>query len=158
MNSVWRLLSILACLSISIIIINKIKTSYSVPARGVKIACIPLNNNEAAADLDKKLNNYYHIAHTTHEPKGAGSFRCYFRFPTREIACVPVEVADRNQALSECTSFSQSEDRSCYFFNRKKYARLIDTLKREPAVSKESYQGQTAKTWQEARDILINLK
>lgn len=155
MNIPWRLLSIIGCFALSIALIRVVKTASVVASPEVKIACIPLNH-ATADELDAKLNDYYHIAHTTVEPKGASPFRCYFRFPIRDIACVPAAIASRNQSLSECTSITRSENRSCYFFNKRKYARLIDLLKREPAVSKDTYQGQDVTTWQEARDILIN--
>lgn len=155
MNITWRLACIFSCLVVSILIINKIKTSCFAPVKGIKIACVALDH-DSASDLDHKLHDYYHIAHTTHESHGA-PYRCYFRFPSRDLACVPQTVADRNEYLSECAHFTQKDDRACYFFNRKKYARLIDTLKREPTVSKDSYHGRAMKTWQEVRDFLIQL-
>src|SRR3972149_8683297 len=131
-----RLVIIIFCLTISTIMLYKIPlhTAVRVPKLNYKVACIPApTTKEEEDEIDKKLEPYFHVAHTTKENNASEvkSYRCYFRFPVNDIACVPPHVANRTNTLRECPRFLDTEETQCYFLDRK-YGSLLGQLKTKP--------------------------
>lgn len=154
MKPLARVVSILTCLALSVLVINKTRVSTSVPAKDFSVACIPVNDEEKMANLDRQLKGYYHIAHTSLENQGSRitSYRCYFRFPVNSIACVP----PADSGSKDCPCYVNSDGDRCYFTNNK-YNGLLKALER-PAAGKESYGGKVVHDWQDVRDILLKIK
>ena len=157
-----RLLAIGGCLALSFIAIHytKARSPYYMPKVDYKVACIPAPKSKRAEDeLDKKLKPYFHVAHTSKEPAGSAvpSYRCYFRFPLSDVACMPPHVALRNNKIRGCPLFMNTEETSCYFLDRK-YGSLLQLLKRRPPVSKNVYQPKMVKDWRGIRDELLHIK
>lgn len=160
--TIKRLLAVGACLALSFIAIHytKARSPYYIPKVDYKVACIPAPKSKHEEDkLDEKLKPYFHVAHTSQEPSGSivPSYRCYFRFPVRDVACMPPHVAMRNNTVRGCPRFMNTEETSCYFLDRK-YDSLLQLIKRRPPVSKNVYQAKVVKDWREIRDELLQLK
>lgn len=156
---VKRLVVIVFCLVISMVMIYKVQlqSPLRVPKLSYKVACIPApKTKEQEDEIDKKLKPYFHVAHTTKEDNKSDvkSYRCYFRFPVHDIACVPPHVAKRTNKVRECPRFLDTEETQCYFLDRK-YAPLLGKLRAKPAISKEEYGGKVVKNWKQIRDILL---
>ena len=151
-----RLFIILTCLVGSMVLIHR---TTNAPARlkihGFSVACLPINDRIGQAD--EQLRPYFHVAHTTLEEKGSpvSSYRCYFRFPIKDVACMPINAGKRNPSLANCPCFITSIKKACYFLN-KKHAELITLLKQKPPISHKRYNGCVVETWQEVRDKLTN--
>ena len=157
-----RILAVALALATSFLVIHytKARSPYYMPKVDYKVACIPTPKSKRAQDaLDEKLEPFFHIAHTSKEPAGSAvpSYRCYFRFPVTDIACMPSKVALRNNTISGCPQFLNTQESSCYFLDRK-YASLMALLKRRPPVSKDMYQAKIVKDWTQIRDELLSIK
>lgn len=151
MKAIHRILAILSCLVLSVVIINKTKVAVTVPAKEFKVACLAIVDEQAGIAFDEKLHEFYHIAHTAQERKGNDTvyYRCYFRFPPSDIACVPPE----DPGSKDCACYVKSDGDRCYFPSNK-YSSLIKLLNK-PNVDRSAFHGPVVKKWQEVRDILL---
>lgn len=154
-----RLIFVAIGLIISIIIIHRTKarSPYYLPNIQYKVACIlnPTTKSEEDA-IDKKLKDCFHIAHTSQESNGK-QYRCYFRFPVGDIACMPPSIAQRNIKVRGCPRFIATEETNCFFLDNK-YRSFFALLKSNAPVSIKLYQGKIVKKWQDIRDELLKLK
>src|SRR5579872_1417434 len=156
-----RLLFVGVSLVTSFVIINytKARSPYYIPKVSYAAACIPAPQSKRAEEiLDEKLKPYYHLVYTSKEPAGSAvtSYRCYFRFPASDVACMPSKVALRNTKVEGCPQFVKTEDTACYFLNPK-YQGLQSLLKRRPPVSKDNFQTKVVKNWTDVRDVLLSI-
>ncbi len=155
-----RLVIVASLFIISIVLIHRKKRPINLPAINYRVACIPAPKTKREEDeMDEKLKHYFHLAHTSQEDKNSSipSYRCYFKFDVKDIACMPPKVAQRTNKVQGCPLFINTEEKSCYFLD-KKYGGIITLLRKKPAASIKEYNGNVVKDWKEIRDALISKK
>jgi hypothetical protein len=156
MKQLLRLVIIAGIFLTSTIIIHTIRAPQATPAQRFRVACIPA---EHAKHADRHLSPYAQLAHTTEDPETKKSWRCYFRFPARDVVCIPKIVATQ-QHIDSCPQFpaiDSTSNKICYILNKKQIS-IIELLQQKPPISPNTYttsKNNFVKSWQEVRDILL---
>lgn len=159
MSPFRRFLVILICIVASSVIVQFSKAPTSVPYRGYRVACMPLNSAKKEA-ADKNLIPYAQIAHTSFSPEDpALQYRCYFRFAPQDVVCTPPSIATRRnvQSCAQFPTIDGNSKKQCYVLNNKLIP-LTENLKKQPPVNIQSYLTDSTaivKSWQEVRDMLL---
>ncbi len=148
-----RLFIIIACLSLSIIAVHKMRAPQRLFLPRYKAFCIPLE--KVTPEFEAEIHDLYHIAHTSLEQTGkVKSYRCYIQFPPSSVVCVPAKKGQKSQKLSECPQYITSTSKACYFLTDK-YNGLLEELKKTPPISREVYKGIAIGKKKELKRLLI---
>ena len=151
-----RFIIIICIFAISMIFIHRARAPQQLTFKSVPIVCLTAKDAEQQK-ADSMLHKDYSLAHTTLEMDDptTNSYRCYFKFPSQSVSCVPKAVATRNN-ITQAPSWPalyKPHHRSCYFIDNA-YKPLHVLLSKKPPVSRKQYNGIIVKNVNEAKKML----
>lgn len=154
MEHFYRFLTIVLCLTISLVTIHAMRTPQQIVKTSVPVACF-------TPEMAKKLNAATAlkwsatIAYDSVERTGnVESYQCFFAFPKTSVVCSPRDTASRKNTQA-CPNFPSllGNKRLCYFIDSK-YHPLVKVIQQTPRQSYKNFDGVIVKSIQEAKKVL----